>query len=102
MSVAAPALQVPTVPAAPASALQAVVLDAMALFWLAALVIAVVGAVRENRRADQARRRELATEADPGPTPGLDGFLDRWALWALGSAAAGLLLLGWASTMGRP
>lgn len=99
---AAPTLLVPSVPAAPASALQAVLLDAMALFWLAALVIAVVGAVREARRADRARRQELATEADPGPTPGIDGFLDRWALWAIGCAAAGLALLGWASSIARP
>jgi hypothetical protein len=94
-------VEVPSVPAVAASPLQAAALDVMVLCWVCALVIAVWGAIREARRVDRARRRELATNPEPGPTPGIDRLLDRWAIWALGFAAAGLALLGWASNMVR-
>jgi hypothetical protein len=82
-----------------ATPLQAVLLDLMALCWLLAVVLAVWGAVREARRADRERRRILATEVEPGPTPGIEGLLDRWGLWALLLGALGVVFLGLASTV---
>ena len=89
------------IPAVVQSTLQGIVLDVMALCWLAAIVVAVWGAITEAGRVERARRRELATESEPGPTPGIDGLLERWGLWAILLSAAGVALLAWASTMGR-
>lgn len=76
---------------------QTVAVDLMLLCWLIAVVIGVWGAMTESARVERERRRELATEADPGPTPGIDGFLDRWGMWSLIFGAAGLVMLGYVS-----
>ncbi len=73
---------------------QGVVVDAMLLFWILAAIIAVWGSVTESARAERERRRTLATDSDPGPTPGIDGFLDRWGVWSLCLAGLGLICLG--------
>jgi hypothetical protein len=88
-------------PGVSSSPAQALAIDAMLLCWALAVGIAVWGSLREARRADIERRRELASERQPGPTPGIEGFLDRWAWWALLLAAAGLAFLGYASQLAR-
>lgn len=94
-SIIPPAVTAPT----PA---QNVALLAMFLCWALAIVIALWGSIREGRRVDRERRREIATEREPGPTPGIDGLLDRWALWALGFLGLGLALLGFAANIAKP
>ena len=84
-------------PELPSSPAQTIAIDLMILFWVIAVVIAIWGAVTESARAERERRRELATEENPGPTPGIDGFLDRWGMWALIFAAAGLAMLAYVS-----
>lgn len=71
---------------------------AMILSWTLAVVVALWGAMREAKRHDDDRRQELASDPEPGPTPGLSGFLDRWALWALVFLGLGLVLLAVASS----
>lgn len=80
---------------------QQVALTAMLVAWALAVVLAVWGAIREARRADVHRRRELATEREPGPTPGLEGFLDRWAVWSLVLLGIGMVLLAYAANLVR-
>jgi len=89
------------VPAVLLTPFQGILLDVMVACWLAALTIAIWGSITEAGRVERARQRELATEREPGPTPGVDGLLERWGLWAILLAAVGLGLLGWASTLGR-
>lgn len=91
---------IPQAVTAPTAAQHAALL-AMLVAWGLAVVVAVWGALREARRADADRRRELATERTPGPTPGLEGFLDRWALWSLVLLGVGLLLLAYAANIVR-
>ena len=78
---------------------QTFAVDLMLLFWLIAVGIAIWGAVTESARAERERRRTLATDDNPGPTPGIDGFLDRWGMWSLIFGAAGLVMLGYVSTI---
>lgn len=88
-----PVIEAPTVG-------QALAVGAMLLCWLLAVVIALWGSIREARRHDYARRTELTSE-DAGPTPGLAGFLDRWALWSLAFLGLGLALLAIGANIGR-
>ena len=90
-----------TLPLVVSTALQVALLDLMLLVWLAALVVAVWGAVTEAGRAERARRRELATGSEPGPVPGIDTLLDHWGLWAIGLGAAGVGLLAWVASLAR-
>ncbi len=84
-------------PEFPSSPAQTIAIDLMLLCWVIAVVIAIWGAVTESARVERERRREVATQENPGPTPGIDGFLDRWGMWALIFAAAGLAMLGYIS-----
>lgn len=81
---------------------QGLAVMAMLIFWLLAVVIALWGSIREARRHDDARRQELAEEPAPGPTPGLSGFLDRWALWSLVFLGLGLGVLALGANASRP
>jgi len=61
--------------------------------WALAVIIGLWGSMRQARRAAGARRKARVTGVDAGPTPGLTGFLDRWAVWSLALVGAGLILL---------
>ncbi len=74
----------------------------MLLCWLLALVTALWGSIREAHRYDVDRGRARASGADDGPTPGIAGFLDRWAVWSLVLLGLGLVLLAVAANGGGP
>lgn len=71
---------------------ETILVNLMGLFWLLAIVIAVWGAMREARRADQERRR-VGDEETAGPTPGIEGVLDHWGLWSVSFLVAGFIAL---------
>jgi hypothetical protein len=71
------------------------------LVWLAAIVIAVWGSIHDARQVEREERADLWENPEPGPTPGVEGFLNRWAIWALGLVLAGLLLLALATQVAR-
>jgi len=81
---------------------QGIAVIAMLLCWVLAVVVALWGSMREARRHDDDRRRELTADPAPGPTPGLSGFLDRWALWSLVFLGLGLGLLALGANLSRP
>lgn len=74
------------------TAVQVVLVNLMGLFWLLAIVIAVWGSLREERRADQERRR-IGDDPMGGPTPGIEGVLDHWGLWSVILLVAGFICL---------
>ena len=74
-----------------------VALILMIICWAAAVLIGLWGSVRQARHAALVRREARTTGRNPGPTPGLEGFLDRWAVWSLVLLGLGLACLGYAS-----
>ena len=76
-----------------ASAVTHALIILMLVCWVVAVIIGLWGSVRQARRAAGARRKARVTGVDAGPTPGLTGFLDRWAVWSLALVGAGLILL---------
>lgn len=93
------AVTLPVGSAAPT--LVAVIALLMILCWAAAVVLAFWGAIRDARQVEREARHEVRENPAPGPTPGIEGFLDHWALWALALTAVGLLLLALAAALAR-
>lgn len=79
---------------------QGLLVVAMLVCWAAAVVISVWGSVRDAQQAEREARKELEHNPAPGPTPGIEGFMEHWAVWALGLVAAGLVLLALAARRG--
>ncbi len=78
-----------------------IAMDLMLLCWLAALVLAIWGSIREAKRVDREQRHAQETDPQPGPTPAIEGILEHWGLWSLGLVGVGLVLLAVASAMAR-
>ena len=75
--------------------------DVMLLCWLAAIVLAVWGSMREARRIEREQRHVEESDPLPGPTPAIEGVLDHWGIWSLGLVGAGFVLLAIASAIAR-
>ena len=71
------------------------------LCWAAAIVLAFWGSIRDAREAEREARQELWQNPEPTPTPGIEGLLNRWALWAFVLLGVGMLLLALAVQAAR-